>query len=214
MIKTFISYNEIRNNALKLIHKVYTKDNFIPDVIYVCLRGGAYIGNIISEYYKLVSKESDKKVFYAAVVAKSYVDLDDIENRETIIVDGWTYDIKDLKKDFKVMLIDDIYDSGYTSNTLINMIIKQGLDPNNIKLFVHDYKVYTYKKQLSITPDYYCFKHMIETPDKNNWVHYLSHELLGLTQEDIDNYYSEDKEVKKIIEYFNLKGEIKNGKKR
>lgn len=39
MIKEFLPFNVVRNDALKLAHKMYT-DGFIPDVIYCSLRGG------------------------------------------------------------------------------------------------------------------------------------------------------------------------------
>ena len=55
MIKEFLEYETVRNNALKLANKIY-KDGFIPDVIYCSLRGGAYMANIISEYFKIISK--------------------------------------------------------------------------------------------------------------------------------------------------------------
>ena len=37
MIKEFLDYNTVRNNALKIANKIY-KDGFIPDVIYCSLR--------------------------------------------------------------------------------------------------------------------------------------------------------------------------------
>ena len=55
MIKEFLEYETVRNNALKLANKIY-KDGFFPDVIYCSLRGGAYMANVISEYYKILAK--------------------------------------------------------------------------------------------------------------------------------------------------------------
>ena len=40
MRKDFLPYDTVRNNSLKLAHKI-CKDGFVPDVIYVSLRGGA-----------------------------------------------------------------------------------------------------------------------------------------------------------------------------
>ncbi len=57
MHKEFVPYDMIRNNAIKLAYRIY-KDGFIPDVIYVSLRGGAYMGNVISEYFKFVKGNS------------------------------------------------------------------------------------------------------------------------------------------------------------
>ncbi|AHH09843.1 Putative phosphoribosyl transferase domain-containing protein [Borrelia parkeri SLO] len=74
-MKKFVSYEEIRINGLKLAYKIY-KNGFIPDIMYVSLRGGAYLGNIISEFFKFIKLE--KPLLYAAVVARSY----DISNKQ------------------------------------------------------------------------------------------------------------------------------------
>ena len=52
-MKEFLQYDQLRNNTLLLAHKMYFEDGFVPDVIYTSLRGGAYMANIISEYYKI-----------------------------------------------------------------------------------------------------------------------------------------------------------------
>ena len=70
MKKEFLPYGKVRNNALKIAHRIY-RDGFVPDVIYVPLRGGAYMGNVISEYFKIVRRRA-KPVHYAAVIARSY----------------------------------------------------------------------------------------------------------------------------------------------
>ena len=70
MIKEFLPYDVVRNDALKLAYKMYNIDGFVPDVIYCSLRGGAYMANVISEYYKIAHK-NHHPVLYAAVVARS-----------------------------------------------------------------------------------------------------------------------------------------------
>ena len=52
MKKEFLPYDNVRNNALKLAHRIHL-EGFVPDVIYISLRGGAYLGNVISEYFKI-----------------------------------------------------------------------------------------------------------------------------------------------------------------
>ena len=54
MNKEFINCDTIRDDTLKLAHTMYTKDGFVPDIIYASLRGGAYMANVFSEYYKMV----------------------------------------------------------------------------------------------------------------------------------------------------------------
>jgi hypoxanthine phosphoribosyltransferase len=185
MNKEFLRFDTERNNALKLAHKIYS-EGFIPDVIYVSLRGGAYLGNVISEYFKIVRKDQHP-VYYAAVVARSYTD---VGKAEKIKVDGWTYSPDYLRVGDKVLLIDDIFDSGKTINHLAYIITDKGIPRKDLKIAVHDYKYFVDKnEQLPFQPDYWCRKHEMSVNDKNSWIHYLSHELVGLTKTELEEYY-------------------------
>jgi len=196
MSKEFISYNQVRNNALKLAHRIHL-DGFIPDIIYVSLRGGAYLGNVMSEYFKAVRNDA-RPVFYAAVVARSYTD---VRKQEQVRVDGWTYSPEYLRNGDKVLLIDDIYDTGRTINHLASIILEKGVPRRDLKIAVHDYKIVDYRgEQPSIKPDYWCRKHEIRTPEEERWIHYMSHELIGLTEEELrEHYYPEDPELQEIL---------------
>jgi len=188
MHKVFISYDTIRDDAIKLAYRIY-RDGFIPDIIYVSLRGGAYLGNVISEYFKFVTGEG-KPVFYAAVVARSYTD---ISTQTSIQVDGWTYDPDLLKSGDKVLLVDDVYDTGRTINYLAQLFMDKGLSRNDIKIAVHDYKVRKYiPETLPIHPDYWCRKLESSSPSEETWIHYMSHELVGLTRDEIAEHYQVD----------------------
>ena len=196
MSKEFISYNQVRNNALKLAHRIHM-EGFIPDVIYVSLRGGAYLGNVISEYFKAVRRES-KPVLYAAVVARSY---SDVHQNDQVRIDGWTYAPEYLRNGDKVLLVDDIYDSGRTINHLAEVILGKGVPRGDFKIAVHDYKVIGYRGEpLPIRPDYWCRLHDIKTPADEKWIHYMSHELVGLTDGELrTHYYPEDPELQQIL---------------
>jgi hypoxanthine phosphoribosyltransferase len=198
MIKEFLRFDTERNNALKLAHKIYS-EGFIPDVIYVSLRGGAYLGNVISEYFKAVRKDQHP-VYYAAVVARSYTD---VGKAERIKVDGWTYSPEYLRVGDKVLLIDDIFDSGRTINHLAHIITDKGIPRKDLKIAVHDYKYFIDKKeQLPFQPDYWCRKHEMSVNDENLWIHYLSHELVGLTKTELEEYYY--KYDPKLREFMNI----------
>ena len=200
MAKEFIPHDVIRDSALKLAHKMHVEDNFIPDVIYVSLRGGVYLANVISEYFKIVSKKEKRRpVLYAAVVARSRYAL--VPGEETkVFVDGWTYSPDYLRYGDKVLLVDDIFDTGNTVNKLAQIIMDKGIPREDLKIAVYDYKVPVYKEQkpLPIQPDYWCRKHVLSKPEDETWIHYLCHELVGLTDEEIDQCYS-DQEVKSIL---------------
>ncbi len=185
MHKEFVPYDTIRNNALKLAYKIY-KDGFVPDVIYVSLRGGAYMGNVMSEYFKFIRGEN-RPVFYAAVVARSYLG---VSSQESVKIDGWTYSPDFLRGGDRVLLVDDVYDSGRTINHLAQVIMERGLHRDQVKIAVHDYKVRGYVQDTQpFKPDYWCRKIEIATPDDETWIHYMSHELVGLSPEEAERYY-------------------------
>ena len=196
-MKEFLTYETVRNNALKLAHKLYFEDAFVPDVIYASLRGGAYMANVISEYYK-VALNGKKNILYAAVVARSY---SDVNSQSAVRVDGWTYSPEYLRQGDKVLIVDDIYDSGLTLNHLVKIIMEKGISRENIKVAVHDYKVYSYKPVLPIIPDCWCRKIPVPSPDKNRWINYNSHELVGLTPEEREQqFYASSPELKPVLE--------------
>lgn len=202
MDKEFITCDMIRDAALKLVYKMHTVDGFVPDIIYDSLRGGAYMANVMSEYYKLIAlKENRTPVFYAAVVARSYGKLR--EHSNYVDIDGWTYSPKLLKKGQKVLVVDDIYDTGLTVNSLVKTIMESGIPREDIKVAVFDYKIPLYKyrdgeKPLEIQPDYYCRKHVLERDEDSRWIHYTCHEFIGLTHDDIEKVYT-DPEVREIL---------------
>lgn len=196
-MKEFLPYDSVRIDALKLAHKIYQQDKFVPDVIYTSLRGGAYMANVISEYYKIALK-NHKPVLYAAVVARSYTD---VSQHSAVRIDGWTYSPDYLRAGDKIMLVDDIFDSGRTLNYLVGILLERGVPRENIKIVVHDYKVYKWKEQLPIQPDYWCRKFEISNPEENNWINYNSHELVGLTHEELEeNFYKPYPDLREVLE--------------
>jgi uncharacterized protein len=192
--KEFIPYDSVRNNAIKLAHEIY-RSGFVPDVIYVSLRGGAYMGNVISEYFKFV-RRGKRPVFYAAVVARSYTD---IHQQDRVSVDGWTYSPEHLRSGDRILLVDDIFDTGRTINHLVQIILEKGIPRDDVKVAVHDYKLRSYAgERLPIQPDFFCRRHEIENPSEDQWIHYLSHELVGLEPGEIDTQFS-DERIREIL---------------
>jgi hypoxanthine phosphoribosyltransferase len=116
-------------------------------------------------------------------------------------VDGWTYSPEYLRNGDKVLLVDDIYDSGRTINHLANVILEKGVPRKDLKIAVHDYKIVRYRGQsLPIVPDYWCRLHDIQKPEDERWIHYMSHELVGLTEAELKtHYYPEDPELQDIL---------------
>ncbi|MDR2589349.1 MAG: phosphoribosyltransferase [Spirochaetales bacterium] len=192
-MKEFLSFDAVRTNALKLAAAIHAS-GFVPDIIYVSLRGGAYLGNIISEYFKVV-RRGKRPVFYAAVVARSY---SDINAHDKVRVDGWTYNPAYLRNGDRILLVDDIFDSGRTVNHLVEIFLQKGIPRNDIKVAVHDYKVRSDNLNLPIQPDFYCRRLAREEAD--GWIHYMSHELIGLTAGEIrEAYLSSAPELEEVF---------------
>ncbi|MEL3899417.1 phosphoribosyltransferase [Treponema phagedenis] len=195
MIKDFISYDNIRNNGFKLAQQIIG-DKFIPNVIYVSLRGGAYLGNVISEYFK-VAFRGKQPILYAAVVVRFY---SNVQVQDKISIDGWTLPPENLRKGTKILLVDDIFDSGITINYLVDTLIEKGIPRRDIKIAVHDYKIFHYKKPEPIQPDYWCRKHDIHSEADDLWIHYMSHELMGLSEEELEkHYYAKNPELRDVF---------------
>jgi hypoxanthine phosphoribosyltransferase len=179
-----------------MAYRIY-RDGFVPDVIYASMRGGAYLANVISEYFKIARKD-ERPVFYAAVVSHSY---SDIHEHDRVQVYGWTYPPEYLRAGDKVLLVDDIFDSGNTINCLVDILLTKGVPRNDIKVAVHDYKHFIDgPAPLPIQPDYWCRKFDINTPEDNCWIHYMSHELIGLTHEELEeHYYKADPDLREAL---------------
>ena len=196
MEKEFLTSDTMRNNVLRMARRIY-QDGFVPDVIYVSLRGGAYVGNVISEYFKVLRREG-RPVYYAAVVARSYTG---VRESEEIKVEGWTYAPEHLRIGDRVLLVDDIFDTGRTINHLTGIILERGIPRKDIKIAVHDYK-YFYDKpaQLPVQPDYWCRKHELSIKDEDQWIHYMSHELVGLSADELETYYyAQDPDLREAL---------------
>jgi len=196
MKKEFLQFDTVRNNAIKLAYQIYN-DGFMPNVIYVSLRGGAYLANVISEYFKVVRHVSPP-VYYAAVVARSYTN---VAKASKVQIDGWTYSPDHLRVGDKVLLVDDIFDTGKTINYLAQVILDKGISRSDLKIAVHDYKYFNDKpEQLPIQPDYWCRIHEMSVNDEERWIHYMSHELMGLSQAEIEEHYlQQDPELGKAM---------------
>ena len=100
----------------------------------------------------------------------------------------------------KVLIVDDIFDTGMTVNALVGTVMNCGIPREDIKVAVYDYKIPLFKHEepLPIQPDYWCRKHVLEKPEDERWIHYTCHEFIGLTHDEVDEVYS-DSEVRTIL---------------
>jgi hypoxanthine phosphoribosyltransferase len=103
-----------------------------------------------------------------------------------------TYSPEHLRTGDKILIVDDIFDTGKTVNELSDIILRKGIPREDIKIAVYDYKVrYTrilrrFLSSLITTAESMC---CIAVEDEV-WIHYMCHEFVGLTSEEIDEQYT------------------------
>ena len=185
-MKEFLDFYTVRNNAMLTAGRILS-DGFFPDIVYMLLRGGSVTGNVFIEYFRIAGYP----VKTAAAVAESYAGVRRPE--AALRLSGWTCDPASLKKGSRVLLVDDIFDSGRTVNRVAEEIVNAGVGRENLKIAVHDYKIRHFdsrQKALPFHPDYYARKFEIFSEADDVWIHYLSHELEGLTAEEFRREYS------------------------
>ena len=193
MGKIFVKPEDIRNDSFELTRQLL-ETGFIPTIIYASMRGGSNVANPMSEYFKYIGL----KVKYGTVIVSSYI-KEWIRNKK-VNIEGWAPLLSDIEPDEKIVIAEDMFDTGKTISALVNEILsKTKVKRDQIRIVVRDYKVFTYKKQQpKIKPDFYAVKYTINSPNQKVWVHYDSHELVGLNKEEIIKHYGHD--VAKSIE--------------
>ena len=79
--------------------------------------------------------------------------------------------------------------------------MNKGIPRDDLKVAVHDYKYfYDREDQLPVQPDYWCRRHELSVHEEDCWIHYLSHELVGLAPSELEEYYyRRDGELKDVL---------------
>jgi hypoxanthine phosphoribosyltransferase len=170
MNKNFITSQSLLQDSFRLAAKVY-EDGFRPDFIIGIWRGGAPIGIAVQEFFEFKNMPTD----HIAVRTSSYYGIN--QQSKEIRVHGLHYLVENANAGDKLLIVDDVFDSGRSVEALINQINKlMRLNmPKDIRIACPWYKPQNNKTQ--ITPDYYC-------NESDEWL-VFPHEIAGLSEEEI-----------------------------
>ncbi|MCP3427609.1 phosphoribosyltransferase [Opacimonas viscosa] len=170
MDKYFISAQELLEDSFRLAHQVY-ESGFRPEFIIGIWRGGAPIGIAVQEYFEYKETATD----HIAVRTSSYYGIGQ-QSRE-IKVHGLHYLIENANATDKLLIVDDVFDSGRSVEALLKQIKQQMRNntPKSIKVACPWYKPQNNKT--SITPDYFI-------KETDEWI-VFPHEVTGLSKEEI-----------------------------
>jgi hypoxanthine phosphoribosyltransferase len=176
MEKSFLTPDQTRLDSYKLGQKVLAS-NFQPTHMVTFWRGGTFPACCVDEIIEYTGIEVD----HVAIRTKRCKEPGVFYNNVQIFQLG--YLVKVLESESKLLIVDDIFDSGLTIDAFINELTNRLGDkmPKDVRIAVVDYKPENSK--VNLKPDYY----LNVLPGKT-WRQYC-HELEGLTIEEIEEHY-------------------------
>ncbi len=169
MDKTVLTAQDLLKDSFELGVRIL-ESGFQPTLIIAIWRGGTPVGVAVQEILAYCGIESD----HIAIRTSSYVGVDE---RGAVAVHGLNYIIKKVCYDDRVLIVDDVFDTGHTIKAVIDELTKRarGNTPEDIRVAVPWYK--PTRNETDLVPDY-CIRETAE------WL-VFPHELDALTPEEM-----------------------------
>jgi hypoxanthine phosphoribosyltransferase len=167
--KTYITADGLLADSFRLGQQIL-ESGFRPTHIVGVWRGGAPIGIAVQEYLDFKGVETD----HIAIRTSSYTGID---SQSDVHVYGEGYLVDTLNADDRVLIVDDVFDSGRSVESLLHVLKAKCRRnyPTDVRIATVYYK--PARNKTETTPDFY----MHECDD---WL-VFPHELCGLTEEEI-----------------------------
>ena len=183
MNKVYLTAQGLLEDSFKLAQKVF-KSGFKPTFIIAVWRGGAPIGIAVQEYLHFHGIHAD----HIAIRTSSYSGIEE-QSRE-VKVSGLDYLIKTMKHTDRLLIVDDVFDTGRSIEAIINKLSETMRlnTPEDIRIAVPYYK--PSRNLTDREPDYVVH----ETSD---WLKY-PHSLEGLN---VDEMREKRPEIYQIIKH-------------
>ena len=163
--KIFLTPDQLINDSFILAKQIYDS-GFEPDIIIVLWRGGTPVGMAVHEFLLY----NGVKSYHTVIKTESYTG---IGTRAEVRVEHIDALLSTVKNNSKVLVVDDIFDSGHTMHKVNELL--QAKTPN-IKLATLYYKPNA--NQTDLTPDFFV-------TETEQWI-VFPHELMDLTPEEIE----------------------------
>jgi hypoxanthine phosphoribosyltransferase len=169
MDKTVLSARDLLEDSFELGVKVL-ESGYEPTLIVAIWRGGTPVGMAVQEILAYCGVESD----HIAIRTSSYAGVD---KRGEVAVHGLNYIIKKICREDRVLIIDDVFDTGNTIKAVVEEIRKRarGNTPDEIRIAVPWFK--PSRNETDLVPDFY----LRETAE---WL-VFPHELDALTPDEL-----------------------------
>ena len=166
----YVGAQELLEDAFELGARVL-ESGFRPSFIVAIWRGGAPIGIAVQELLDYFGVHSD----HIAIRTSSYSGIDG--RAPEVRVHGLNYLVKNVEHDDRLLIVDDVFDTGRTIEQVIGTLREKARrnTPHEIRVAAPFYK--PTRNRTARVPDYYLH----ETAE---WIKF-PHSLEGLTPEEI-----------------------------
>ena len=175
--KTFVEEETLLNDAFCMAVSVY-ESGFAPTFIVGIWRGGSSVGIYVQECLQFLGVESDH-----ISIRTSYAGLPgyqkSVDDPSSIRVHGLQYLLENLNTDDRLLLVDDVFNSGYSIEAVITEL-QQRLRlnmPTEIRVATPYFK--PERNKTGRSPDYYVH-------EVDEWL-VLPYEMQGLSRDEIMN---------------------------
>jgi hypoxanthine phosphoribosyltransferase len=152
--KIYVEEESLLNDAFRMAVSVY-ESGFAPTFIVGIWRGGSSVGIYVQECLQFLGVESDH-----IAIRTSYAGLPEyqksVDDPSSIRVHGLQYLLENLNADDRLLLVDDVFNSGYSIEAVITEL---------------------QQNKTGRSPDYYVH-------EVDEWL-VLPYELQGLSRDDI-----------------------------
>ena len=169
MEKLFIKANELLEDSFNLAWKIY-ESGYKPNYIVGVWRGGAPVGIAVQEFLNVLGVKSD----HIAIRTSYYSGID--KRSDKVQVYGLNYVINKVKSVDKLLVVDDVHDTGNSINQII-LDLNEACATNTPEIKVATPYFKPGKNQTDRQPDFFIHK-------TDKWL-IFPHELEGLTLEEI-----------------------------
>lgn len=168
--KVYVSADQLLEDSFRLTNLIF-ESGFRPTHIVGLWRGGAPIGIAVQELLEYRGIETD----HISIRTSSYTGIDQCD--PVVRVYGLSYLIETLNPQDRLLVIDDVFDSGRSIRAFLEELRARCRNnmPETVKVATVYYK--PLRNQTGMVPDYFVY-------ETDEWL-IFPHEINGLTEAEI-----------------------------
>jgi|LakMenEpi03Aug12_release.lakeMendotaPanAssembly.Ray.scaffolds.fasta_scaffold463142_2 hypoxanthine phosphoribosyltransferase len=145
-----LTYKHIHTTILEMV-EMLKKAEYTPQVIMPVAKGGLIPAGLLGQYYP-------DALFYI-IQTKGYLGVDKKHDSVKVFIPKSIK--RDIDKNAKILIVDDIYDTGRTITEIIKVLKENGVKNNIATATLY------HKQEADGTPDFFC-----RTVKKGTWINF------------------------------------------